>query len=160
MREADFRERVVRNLWNGRPLDEQEAPGRRECPEPDMRAQLKALRWLTDIAQPTLTVALRELIAQGAVPNGRLAYGMRPPCIEVSLWRAAASAGPSDVRWALVVAEDGSITARSLSAGRRLASSETLRTASPNFVITVMLEAFDEFRRHAWNGAEAKTRSA
>src|SRR5215218_338365 len=75
MREADFRERVVRNLWNGRPLDEQEAPGRRQCPDPEIQAQLKALRWLTDIAQPTLTVALRELIAQGAVPNGRLAYG-------------------------------------------------------------------------------------
>jgi hypothetical protein len=27
-------------------------------------------------------------------------------------------------------------------------------------VITVMLEAFEEFRRHAWSGAEAKTRSA
>jgi hypothetical protein len=160
MREADFRERVVRNLWNGRPLDEQDAPGRRQCPEPEIQAQLKALRWLTDIAQPTLTVALRELVAQGAVPNGRLAYGMRPPCIEVALWRAAACTGPSDVRWSLAVADDGAITARSLSAGRRLAASETLRTAGPNFVITVMLEAFEEFRRHAWNGAEAKTRSA
>ena len=159
MQETEFRERVVSKLWNGRPLDEQETPDRRQAPDPEIRAQLRALRWLTDIAQPTMTVALRELIDEGAVPNGRLAYGLHPPAIDLCLWHGPASAGQHDVRWTIAVAEDGSVVARSLSTGRRLAGTETVRTAGPNFVITAMLEAFDEFRRHVWSG-EARSMSA
>lgn len=161
MQDADFRQRIIEKLWNGRPLDEQDTPDRPQTPEPEIRALLRGLRWLTDIAQPTLTIALRELIAARDVASGSLAYRADVPSIELCLDpNEAGEERASQVVWSIAVAQDGSIEPRSASTGRTLPVTDTVRSAGPNLVISVVIEAEDEVRGRAWRSGDKRSLSA